>query len=175
MGPALAAIGLSVVRTVSLLTRRVIHVPGQNIGRTLAFADGTRANVYRETVRDHEARDPCVLLVEFRLRWVRGAGHRVFRWESWLNTPLFVGFPGFVSKLWLAADNNGYYRGLYEWDGAERAEHYARALWWALIIVSESTSIRYRVLPNLRRDEFLARPPSTQGPREERWGHLVPA
>jgi hypothetical protein len=28
----------------------------------------------------------------------------LFRAESLLNTPLFVGFPGFVSKLWLAHD-----------------------------------------------------------------------
>jgi hypothetical protein len=30
----------------------------------------------------------------------------VFRAESILNTPLFAGFPGFVSKLWLAHDEN---------------------------------------------------------------------
>ena len=52
---------------------------------------------------------------------VRGAGHALFRWESLLNTPLFVGFPGFVSKLWLADDEHGFYRGLYEWNGPARA------------------------------------------------------
>ena len=35
---------------------------------------------------------------------------------SLLNTPFFVGFPGFVSKLWLANDEHGVYRGLYRWD-----------------------------------------------------------
>jgi hypothetical protein len=53
-----------------------------------------------------------VLVVEFRLRAVRGLGHAAFRWESLLNTPLFAGFPGFVSKLWLANDDLGRYRGL---------------------------------------------------------------
>jgi hypothetical protein len=42
---------------------------------------------------------PRVLVVEFRLRAVRGRGHAVFRRESLLNTPLFAGFPGFCSKL----------------------------------------------------------------------------
>ena len=56
---------------------------------------------------------------------------------------LFAGFPGLVSKLWLADDERGRYRGLYEWDGPQRAEAYARALW--------------RVL-GLRRDEVLERP-----------------
>ena len=102
--------------------------------------------------------DPCVLVVEFRLRAVRGWAHAAFRWESLLNTPLFVGFPGFVSKLWLANDERGRYRGLYEWDGPQRADHYARALWRVLALVSVPGSIHYLMLPGLRRDEFLARP-----------------
>ena len=65
--------------------------------------------------------DPAVLVVAFRLRWVRGIGHRMFRLESLLNTPLFVGFPGLVSKLWLAHDAAGVYRGVYQWDGAQSA------------------------------------------------------
>jgi hypothetical protein len=97
-------------------------------------------------------------VVCFRLRWVRGVGHTLFRWESLFNTPLFVGFPGFVSKLWVAHDGNGVYRGLYEWDGAERAEAYVRALWWALIVVCQKDSIHYQVVPDRRRDVVLAGP-----------------
>jgi hypothetical protein len=89
---------------------------------------------------------------------VRGWGHAVFRWESLLNTPLFAGFPGFVSKLWLADDERGRYRGLYEWDDPKRAEAYARALWRVLALVSVPGSIHYVVLPGLRRDELLDRP-----------------
>jgi hypothetical protein len=125
----------------------------------LRFADGTSARVYRETVIDRDAtRDPCVLVVEFRLRAVRGWGHAVFRWESLLNTPLFAGFPGLVSKLWLADDERGRYRGLYEWDDPKLAGAYARALWRVLALVSVPGSIHYVVLPGLRRDELLARP-----------------
>jgi hypothetical protein len=123
----------------------------------LRFADGSESVVYRETVVDGPLpEEPCVLVVEFRLRAVRGWGHTLFRWESLLNTPLFVGFPGLVSKLWLAADGHGVYRGLYEWDGAVRAESYARALWRVLALVSVRGSIHYRVVPGLRRDGLLA-------------------
>ena len=115
--------------------------------------------MYRETVIDRDAtRDPCVLVVEFRLRAVRGWGHAVFRWESLLNTPLFAGFPGLVSKLWLADDERGRYRGLYEWDDPKQAVSYVRALWRVLALVSVPGSIHYVVLPGLRRDELLARP-----------------
>lgn len=119
---------------------------------------------------DRAPDDPCVLVVAFRLRWVRGRGHALFRLESILNTPLFVGFPGFMSKLWLADDSHGIYRGLYEWDGADRAERYAWSLWRVLELVSEPGSIDYRVVPGLRRDDVLAAPRVLAGqtPAEER-------
>jgi hypothetical protein len=156
---ALSAVTSCAASTARLLWRRRMHLPRGHVGMRLRFGDGTSARVYRETVVDREAtQDPCVLVVGFRLRAVRGWGHAVFRWESLLNTPLFAGFPGLVSKLWLADDERGRYRGLYEWDGPQQAEAYARALWRALALVSVPGSIHYVVLPGLRRDELLARP-----------------
>ena len=145
--------------TVALLVRRRVHLPAAQLGRCLSFADATSARVFRETVVDRGAtNDPCVLVVELRLRAVRGRGHAALRRESQLNTPMFVGFPGFVSKLWLADDERGRYRGLYEWDGPQRAEDYARALWRVLALVSVPGSVHYTVLPGLRRDDLLGRP-----------------
>jgi hypothetical protein len=156
IGAAVQEVIRCVVTTVVLLARRRIHLPRRNVGQRLRFPDGTSSRVYRETVVERPVpADPCVLVVEFRLRAVRGRAHVLFRWESILNTPLFVGFPGFVSKFWMAADQHGVYRGLYEWDGPARAEAYARALWRVLALVSVRGSIHYRVLPGLRREEFL--------------------
>ena len=156
---AMRALAGCVAQTARLLWQRRMHLPTRRVGMRLRFADGTSARVYRETAVDRGATaDPCVLVVEFRLRAVRGRGHAVFRWESLLNTPLFAGFPGFVSKLWLADDERGRYRGLYEWDGPRRAENYARALWRVLALVSAPGSIHYVVLPDLRRDALLDRP-----------------
>ncbi|SDK48897.1 hypothetical protein SAMN05428985_104214 [Nocardioides sp. YR527] len=152
------AVARCVVESVRMLTSRAVHWPRINVGRRLRFADGTTGEVYRETAVSRAPHEACLLVVCFRLRLVRGRGHVLFRWESWLNTPLFVGFPGFVSKLWLAADEQGRYRGIYEWDGADRAEHYARSLWRVLALVSEPGSIDFRVVPGLRRDEVLADP-----------------
>jgi hypothetical protein len=153
---------LAVVRCVlvsaAMLLRREIRWPRGNIGRVIGFADGTSARVYRETVAARVPSDPCFLAVSFRLRRVHGVGHTLFRIESILNTPLFVGFPGFVSKLWLANDGHGTYRGLYEWDGADLAETYARSLWRVLELVSEPGSIDFQVFPGLRRDEVIEDP-----------------
>jgi hypothetical protein len=155
---ALQALISCMANTVRLLLQRRIHLPLAQRGLRLRFADGTSARVYRETVVDRGVpQDPCVLIVEFRLRAVRGRWHAAFRWESLLNTPLFVGFPGFASKLWLAHDDCGRYRGLYEWDGPHQAEDYARALWRVLALVSAPGSIHYVVLPTMRRDELLGR------------------
>lgn len=152
------------VATARLIWRRRMHLPSQRVGMRLRFADGTSARVFRETVVGRgPTEDPCVLVVEFRLRAVRGRGHAAFRRESLLNTPLFAGFPGLVSKLWLADDERGRYRGLYEWDAPQLAENYARALWRVLALVSVPGSIHYVVLPGLRRDALLDRPQILDG------------
>ena len=159
-GAAGRAVAGCVVGTFELLARGRIHLPRASVGLELHFADGTAATVYRETVVDGPATtDPAVLIVGFRLRAVRGRlAHALFRFESLFNTPLFVGFPGFVSKLWLAHDSQGIYRGIYEWEGAALAEDYARALWRVLALVCRPESIHYEIVPGLTRDELLRNP-----------------
>ena len=172
---ALRALASCAASTARLLWQRRLHLPRGWVGTRLRFADGTRRRCTGRRSSTGARRDPCVLVVEFRLRAVRGWGHAAFRWESLLNTPLFAGFPGFVSKLWLADDERGRYRGVYEWDGPQRAEHYARALWRVLALVSVPGSIHYVVLPGLRRDELLARPQLLAGAAADAaaWWRLV--
>jgi hypothetical protein len=155
-----------------MLAGREVHQPHDHVGLVLRFSDGTSARVYRETAVDRAPAEPCVLVVAFRLRLVQGRWHRLFEWESLLNTPLFVGFPGFVSKLWLAHDEHGTYRGLYEWDGAGAAERYARSLWRVLELVSVPGSIAYHVVPGIGRDQVLeapGMPAGTQPADESAW------
>ncbi|MEU4689902.1 hypothetical protein [Actinoplanes sp. NPDC023714] len=159
VGVAARAVARCVITSARLLASGRITLPVSHRGMRLRFGDGTESWVYRETaLRPVASRDPCVLVVGFRLRLVRGRGHRWFRAESLLNTPLFAGFPGLVSKLWMAHDENGCYRGVYEWDGPGRAEDYARALWRVLQLVSVPGSIGYRVVPGLRLRDLLADP-----------------
>ena len=153
----LTALAWCAVRTGDLVARRRIHQPRAASGRRVGWADGTTSRVYRETVADHDAKEPCTLVVRFRLRRVRSPVlHTLFRLESELNTVLFAGFEGFVSKLWFADDEHGVYRGLYDWDGPDAAEAYVRALWWALMVVGERSSIEAVVVPGVRRDQLLA-------------------
>ena len=174
---AVRGVARCAVQTVRLLRERRIRWPRSHVGARLQFANGTTGRVYRETAVDRLLDDePCILVVSFRLRWVHDpAMHTLFRWESWLNTPLFAGFPGLVSKLWLAHDEHDVYRGLYEWDGAERAEHYARCLWRVLALVSVRGSIGYSITPRLTRDDLLAAPGRLAGAADDApgWARLV--
>jgi hypothetical protein len=141
---AMLAVARCVANTAALLVHRQLHLPRRRVGLRVQFGDGTTGRVYRDTVADDvPATDRCVLVVSFRLRAVRGIGHRAFEIESILNTPLFAGFPGFVSKPWMSADERGAYRGLYEWNDPRLAEAYARGR--VLALVSEPGSIHYRV------------------------------
>jgi hypothetical protein len=163
-GVAWPAVVRCVGGTARLLAGRRTHLPRGHVGMRLRFADGTSGRVYRETVVDTAPARPCILVVGFRLRAVRGSfGHALFRWESLLNTPLFAGFPGLVSKLWIAHDEHGVYRGLYEWDGPDQAEYYARCLWRVLELVCVPGTIHYHVLPGRSRGELLSQQPAPHG------------
>jgi hypothetical protein len=173
---ALRALAGCAVRVVALLCRGEMHLPARWVRARLRFADGTSAPVYRETAIDYgDAPGRCVLVVTFTLRAVHGWGHAVFRAESLLNTILFAGFPGLVSKLWLANDSLERYRGVYEWDGPQRADQYARALWRVLALVSVPGSIHYIVLPGLARDDFLraSQASAELAPGEAAWWRVV--
>src|SRR5262245_6855303 len=78
---ALRGVGRCAVETVRLLRRRRMHLPRANVGMSMRFANGAVSRVYRETDVDREHVDlPCVLVVAFRLRFVRGWLHTLFRW-----------------------------------------------------------------------------------------------
>jgi len=158
LGAAAASYARNACRVAVLLATGRVRQPRERKGTQVRFGDGTRATVYRETlIHGTQPSEPVVLVVCFRLRRVRGAwAHAAFRWESELNTVLFAGFPGLVSKLWLCHDETGRYRGIYQWDGQGAAVDYVRTLWWALATVSERESIRYEVVPGARVDSFLA-------------------
>jgi hypothetical protein len=173
--PARAFAG-SALRVPRLLTDRKLEQPRDRIGERLRFEDGTTSTVFRETVLREAAHEPALLVVQFRLRLLGRSPlpHRLFRAESIANTPLFAGFPGFRSKLWLRDDSTGVYRGIYEWDGADQAAFYADTLRTLLRLVSVPGTVRYRVVAGIRRDDFLRDPSSVTssrpaGPTEAWW------
>jgi hypothetical protein len=155
--PVAWAFASSALTTGRLLGRGRLRSPRSHVGRRIVFADGTSFRVYRETVRVGENRDPSVLVVRFRLPLVGRSRllHALFRAESLANTPLFAGFPGFRTKLWLTDERTGEYRGLYDWDGPGQAEAYATTLGALLRLVCSPGSVAFHVQPGADRDDYL--------------------
>lgn len=147
------------VSTLLMLMRRQIRMPLGMVGGEIVFADGSRSQIYRETVRCGVERSPQVILaVRFRLRLIGSSTvcHALFRFESLFNTLLFAAHRGFHSKLWLTDRVTDHYRGIYEWQDAESAAHYAEILRVVLSPWVEAGSFAYRIIEGTRRAELLA-------------------
>jgi hypothetical protein len=132
--------------------------PKEWVGVALQFQDGTSPFVFRETVRRKASTDdPAVIVIQFRLRFLGSnlSLHAAFRRECILHTPLFAGFPGFCSKLWADDLRTGVYAGIYEWQGADLASHYAERMVGLLSPFSNPGTARYHVIEGRRRDDFL--------------------
>jgi hypothetical protein len=172
------AFARSAIATGRLLVTGRLVSPKRLLGRRLGFADQTTSFVFSETaIRDGDPRDPAVLVVQFRLRALGRSRllHAVFRRECILHTPLFAGFPGFWSKLWISDPATGTYRGLYEWDGAEPAVDYADHLVRLLTPLSTRGSVRYHVTPGIRRKDLFRAPAlvvADRGRGDHQWWRL---
>ena len=159
-----------------LVAGRRLTSPKNNLGARLRFADGSSSFVVRETsVTTPGTSDPTLLVIQFRLAALGSNRllHGAFRRECVIHTPLFAGFPGFRSKLWLDDIETGVYRGVYQWQGGELARHYAARMVGLLAPFSTAGTARYRVVEGVRRDEFLLRPETVQTDAEGDWWRLA--
>ena len=152
--------------------------PRTYVGARLCFEDGTSSLVFRETaLRGAQTADPALLVIQFRLAPLGSNRflHAAFRRECALHTPLFAGFPGFRSKLWIDDVDTGVYRGIYEWQDAQLARAYAERMVALLAPFSNAGTARYQVVEGLRRDEFLRAPRAAAGTSTDRWWQLAHA
>ena len=140
----------------------VLSSPKEWVGVSLRFKDGTSPFVFRETARRETSTDePTVIVIQFRLAFLGGnpSLHAGFRRECILHTPLFAGFPGFRSKLWADDIRTGVYAGIYEWQGADLASHYAERMVGLLAPFSNPGTARYHVIEGRHRDDYLSNAP----------------
>ena len=143
------------------MTSGHLSSPKEWVGVRLRFHDGTSPFVFRETARrEASTDDPAVIVIQFRLAFLGSnpSLHAAFRRECILHTPLFAGFPGFRSKLWADDIATGVYAGIYEWQGADLASHYAERMVGLLTPFSNTGTARYHVIEGRHRDDFLSSP-----------------
>jgi hypothetical protein len=147
-------------RTTGLLLRGHLHVGNERRGREVAFPNGSRFVVFRETCSDlPPVAPPVLLVVHFRLRFVP-PGARLRRWlferESILNTLLFAGCDGYITKLWMVNPATSEYAGMYAWAGAERARGYGDYITAVLRPLAVPGSLSYTVDPGRTLDDAAA-------------------
>jgi hypothetical protein len=174
--PALSDFARSVAAWGGLVARHGLTSPKGNVGARLTFADGSSSFVFRETAAaDVSTSDPTLLVIQFRLAMLGSDHllHAAFRRECVLHTPLFAGFPGFRSKLWIDDIDTGVYRGIYQWQGGDLARHYAARMVALLRPFSNAGTARYQVVEGVVRDEFLLRPEVAPTQPDDGWWRLA--
>lgn len=150
--------------------------PAEHVGTMLSFRDGTTSRVFRETrVVGATTAYPVLLVIRFRLAFLGDLGplHAGFRRECLIHTPLFAGFRGFRSKLWLGDEDTRMYRGVYQWDGAKDAGAYAARMVGLLAPFSNRGTARSHLVPGLTRSDYLRDPDVTTGGESDRWWRLA--
>jgi hypothetical protein len=143
----------------NLVANGLLASPREWVGVGLQFQDGTlRSYSVRRCGRERCTDDPAVIVIQFRLAFLGSnpSLHAGFRRECILHTPLFAGFPGFRSKLWADDVRTGVYSGIYEWQGADLASHYAERMVGLLTPFSNPGTARYHVIEHRRRNDFLS-------------------
>jgi len=172
---ALADYGACAREWVRMSSQHRLARPADHLGMALSFRDGTTSRVFRETVVvDAASADPVLLVIAFRLAFLDDVEllHAGFRHECLIHTPLFAGFPGFRTKLWLGDDGTRIYRGVYQWEGGTEAAAYARRMVGLLAPFSNRGTARYHVVPGLTRAEYLRDPDATTGRESDAWWRL---
>jgi hypothetical protein len=141
------------VRTTWLLARGSLHIDHSLDGRLAQLPDGRSFKIFRRTTcsaSEDDENEPVVLSVWFHLRFVPAWARRrrtLFERESILNTLVFAGFPGYVSKLWMVDPETNEFAGLYEWRGREAAERYARYITSVLRPLSSHGLVDWDITP----------------------------
>lgn len=143
---------------VRVIWRGRLHLRRGRAGRRYVIEDGRVYQVFRETFLAAATSDPVVLVVGFRLRWLgtKRLLHWLFQRVCILTTPFWSGLSGFRTKLWMVAPATCQYLGIYEWDGADRAQDYVQALVRVLRPLSVENTVWYTLHPGERLDPYLA-------------------
>lgn len=173
---AITDYGVSAREWMRMATRHRLARPADHVGAMLSFRDGTTSRVFRETrVVGAATSHPVLLVIRFRLAFLDDLEllHAGFRRECLIHTPLFAGFRGFRSKLWMEDVDTRIYRGVYQWDGEQDAATYAARMVGLLAPFSNRGTAGSQLVPGLTRLDFLRDPDVTTGGASDGWWRLA--
>lgn len=126
----------------------LLHLRKNRLGKRFKAPNGKVYQVFRETFSDKVYKKKEVtLIVAFRLKFIGSNSffHWLFQRLCLLDTPLWVGFPGFKEKFWMVEPKTKDYLGIYKYEGKENALKYANYICSILRPVSTKNSVWYKI------------------------------
>src|SRR5271166_4660126 len=148
---------VSLRRYVALAAGGALRLHRERLGDSYRLFDGRLYRVFRETVTPLDREQRTVIEVSFRLRLIGSAAapHWLFQRLCILTTPLWSGFEGFGTKLWMVEPRTCDYAGIYEWSTASTAQGYLDVLLPILRVVSVPGSVDHQLHPETELEGFL--------------------
>jgi hypothetical protein len=117
----------SIARTIGFAVSGRLHYPVDRLGQVIADERGKPYAVFREVVVDPAPEQPrfpgAVLTIELKVTNMSPAMNRFY---SGLPLPLYMGDPGFRSKVFTIDGQDC--RSIYEWDTEEEARDYVGSI-----------------------------------------------
>lgn len=117
----------SVVKTIGFIVTGRLHLPVQRNGEVVTDEAGRQFTVFRQVVVSSAKGSPsrlgAVLTLHFK---VKNMSPAVNRFYSLLPLALYIGDPGFRSKLFTINEEDC--QSIYEWDTVEDAENYVQSI-----------------------------------------------
>jgi hypothetical protein len=136
----------SVFKTIGFVVTGRLHIPTQRIGEVITDEEGRQFTIFREVVVDPAKDQPehpgAVLVLHFR---VTNMSPKLNKFYSLLPLPLYIGNPGFRSKLFTI--NGGNCQPIYEWDTVQNAGNYVNSMAFKTILMrAVPGSVSYKIV-----------------------------
>ncbi len=121
------------------------------------MVDGEEYSVFSDVLfaprSSYSAESMTVMMVRFKFdRYPHVVNRRLFL----LFLPIIAGMPGFRRKIWSFCNENGYYKGIYQFESLELAEGYrVSPMMRVLERRSVPRTVSYRLLPDTLIEDYL--------------------
>jgi hypothetical protein len=134
-----------------------IHFPKNYNGKTITTSDNKNFTIFRHVIvgnkKDLKKEKGTVFIVKFKLAKMSVEKNKRF---SLFPIPMFIGLPGFRAKFWLADNETGYNKGIYQWKTKQDAINYSQSFAVDFMTKrSEENTVSVEIIPDTNIYNFI--------------------
>lgn len=145
---------ISVLKFIQLLVSNRINIHKESINKTISLNDSKYLIFRHISIKGkNKGNSTGVLVLKFKFH--HSSLEKDCR-NSFFQIPIFVGLPGFQSKLWTFDKENGVFQGVYQWKSPEHIHGYLNS--FAVKFVKKKAvenTVDYKIYENTNLEEFL--------------------